>query len=167
MTWQNMQKQKQQWIKIESEKNGWHVPKCFQILHIDAIHSSVMSSWFVVLLSCYNFNQQTHMFAEILSQIDYMHLLVSTFALFFVLNVRTKALNGKSMIEWNQKYQNNVLRNISWFSCHSFQYGCLRNVWSWTSSKSVYMNWMLMDRIFLHFLPKNQWILSTWFSTLN
>lgn len=139
MTWQNVQKQKQQWIKIESEKNGWHVPKCFQILHIDAIHSSVMSSWFVVLLSCYNFNQQTHMFAEILSQIDYMHLLVSTFALFFVLNVHCshKALNGKSMIEWNQKYQNTVLRNISWCSFISV----------WSFEKCVKLN-ILKKRLY-------------------
>lgn len=132
-------KEKQQWIKIESEKNGWHVPKCFQILHIDAIHSSVMSSWFVVLLSCYNFTISTsRLTCSPRYYRNWLHEFVNVnFCALFCVECLEKALNGKSMIEWNQKYQNTVLWNISWYSFISV----------WSFEKCVKLN-ILKNRLY-------------------
>lgn len=166
-------KEKQQWIKIESEKKMDGT--CQNVFKSFTLMQSIRQLWVLDLLCYYHAiispfqPADSHVRRDIIANWLHEFVSVNFCALFCVICVECleKALNGKSMIEWNRKYQNTVLWNISWYSCHSFEYGRLRNVWSWTFSKSVYMNGMLMDRIFLRFIPKNQWILSTWFSTSN
>lgn len=118
---------------------------CQNVFKSFTLMQSIRQLWVLDLLCYYHaiispFQPvDSHVRRDIIANWLHEFVSVNFCALFCVICVECleKALNGKSMIEWNQKYQNTVLWNISWYSFISV----------WSFEKCVKLN-ILKKRLY-------------------
>lgn len=115
---------------------------CQNVFKSFTLMQSIRQLWVLDLLCYYHAiispfqPTDSHVRRDIIA--NWLHEFVSVnFCALFCVECSHKALNGKSMIEWNQKYQNTVLRNISWCSFISV----------WSFEKCVKLN-ILKKRLY-------------------
>lgn len=118
---------------------------CQNVFKSFTLMQSIRQLWVLDLLCYYHaiispFQPvDSHVRRDIIANWLHEFVSVNFCALFCVICVECleKALNGKSMIEWNQKYQNALLWNISWYSFISV----------WSFEKCVKLN-ILKKRLY-------------------